>query len=88
MRDPIKLEGDSIVYREVPFDSYVHILNGNRDDLISAASQAYDMSHLDESSLKLCFDCISRALFMAEEFKEELEKFQEVTKILWCPIYR
>ena len=73
VRDPIKLDGNSIVcIGEVPADSYVHILNGDREDLVAAAEQAHRMSHLEENSLKICFDCISRALFMADEFKEEL----------------
>ena len=75
VRDPVMLEGNSIVcIGEVPADSYAHILNGKSQDLIKAAEQAHNMSHLEENSIKICFDCISRALFMGDKFEEELIK--------------
>ncbi len=80
IRDPLMLgEDDALIcVGEVPEESFVDIMNGNLESLIAAAGDAllkaeksYDGS-LDGSGL-LFIDCISRVLFLEDDFKKELE---------------
>jgi len=72
-------EDDALIcVGEVPEESFVDIMNGNLESLIAAAGDAllkaeksYDGS-LDGSGL-LFIDCISRVLFLEDDFKKELE---------------
>jgi hypothetical protein len=79
VRDPIAVTEDNeiVCVGEVPPDSIVNVLNGNKESLISAAkdaSQAAEESYSGKSSGKAMFliDCISRVLFLDEYFQEEL----------------
>ena len=71
VRDPIMLDGDSIVcVGEVPAESYVHILNGSENDLVKAAKLANELSSQSNEEFKICFDCISRAYLWEITSKE------------------
>ncbi|RQD77118.1 FIST N-terminal domain-containing protein [Desulfonatronospira sp. MSAO_Bac3] len=79
VRDPLFTENDELVcVGEVPVNSFVYILRGNMDSLIEGAVQARDNAlnnyHGDRNKASMLFmDCISRVLFMGEEFKKELQ---------------
>ncbi len=77
VRDPIILDGTDIVcVGKLEEGSYVDILNGNAQTLIDAASQAKatSLSLMDsEVDFTLFIDCISRALFLEDDFYKELE---------------
>ncbi len=79
VRDPIaKGEGGAIVMVEgIPEESFVDILTGDNDSLVSAAKRAYTQgkdSYSGETNQSWTFfiDCISRVLFMEDEFGQEL----------------
>ncbi len=78
VRDPFTVDGDSlIVATEIPQESFVDILTGNIDSLVSAAKASYgaamDSFHGEQKKTILLIDCISRALFLGDDFDLEIE---------------
>lgn len=80
VRDPVSLgENDSMLcVGEVPNDIFLHILNGNVQSLVNAAKNALSFSKEnykgDERNKTVFFiDCISRALFLENNFNVELD---------------
>jgi hypothetical protein len=80
VRDPIACndQGELICVGEVPSNSVLYILKGDKDLLLQASAQAhYDslsavgVNHLEEG-LSLVMDCISRNLYLEDRFVEEL----------------
>ena len=79
VRDPLMLgdNGELICVGEVPEGSFIHILNGNTNSLVEASSEAFEIgksAYPDDSSFKTVFfiDCISRVLFLEDDFKKEI----------------
>lgn len=85
VRDPIMAseEGALVCVGEVPENSVLNILKGKEDSLIEASSLATESSlkdlHITKDAHPLIVDCISRALFLGENFSKEL---RTVTKAL------
>ncbi|MEM6299570.1 MAG: FIST C-terminal domain-containing protein [Bacteroidota bacterium] len=77
VRDPLMVQENSLVcVGEVPQGAYVDILNGNQDTLIGAARKAKEFSESnmeDPTKMRFFIDCISRVLFLEENFSEELK---------------
>lgn len=78
VRDPLMLRADSLVcVGEVPVGGYVHILHGDRASLLTAAAQARGLAEEamaeHPASIRLFVDCISRVLFLEDDFHLELE---------------
>jgi len=80
VRDPHTLDGDRnlICVGEVSEGSYVDILHAEPHDLIRAAGMALDKAKKDYSAetapgLGFVIDCVSRVLFLEDEFVSELE---------------
>lgn len=81
VRDPIILEDTSLVcVGEIPDNSIVYILEGDSKSLLEGAQRAYELANQSyracvstEPSLTLFIDCISRALFLQEDFGLEQE---------------
>jgi hypothetical protein len=78
VRDPIAVneKGELICVGEVPENAALSIMKGNRDSLIRAAAQAVDDCVGDEKRglrLSLIADCISRVIFLEDDFSKELE---------------
>lgn len=90
VRDPLSPdENNSMVcVGEVPQESFVHILNGSTNSLVDAARKAFLLSKdnfKDGAELKctLFIDCISRVLFLEDEFDKELNVvFDESTPMI------
>lgn len=78
VRDPIIAEGNHLIcVGEVPEGSYIYILNGNLKSLVKGAESARDaawkgMDSSDTNKTIFFIDCISRVLFMENEFHQEL----------------
>ncbi len=79
VRDPFMVgKEDSLVcIGEVPKDSFVDILAGQPSSLITAAKTAFEKGNQyytgDVESRSILFiDCISRVLFLEEQFSEEI----------------
>ena len=80
VRDPLTLgENNSMVcVGEVPQEAFVHILNGSTKSLVDAAGKAFSLSKENykgdaEPKNTLFIDCISRVLFLEDEFDKELD---------------
>ncbi len=79
VRDPF-MASDNVLYLvdKVNEGAYVKILHGNMDSLLAGASKAKEIAFsklengMDKNSV-FCIDCISRVLFMQNDFKKELE---------------
>lgn len=79
VRDPVSLQDDEqlVCVGEVPEGSLVHILHGQSDNLVEAAGQALRKAEDDvpdhvTPGLGLFMDCVSRVLFLRDEFPVEL----------------
>ncbi|QOR61057.1 FIST signal transduction protein [Sulfurovum sp. ST-21] len=77
VRDPIILNGTEMVcVGNVEEGNYVDILQGKKDALIKAAKNAADISNENmdfENDFTLFIDCISRVLFLEEDFSDEIK---------------
>ncbi len=76
VRDPFMHEEGSIyVLDKILQGSFVRILYGNKDLLIKGAKSAFERANeenLDKKSEIFIVDCISRVLFLDENYQEEL----------------
>jgi hypothetical protein len=77
VRDPVSVgdNGELICVGEVPENAVLNILNGDGDSLIAAATQAAeDCSPAPGTRLSgaMIVDCVSRTIFLAQRFEEEL----------------
>lgn len=78
VRDPLRLQGTSLVcVGEVQVGSFVRVLHGTPAKLIAAACAARDEAllgarDLDDVSISLFIDCVSRVLFLGDQFGDEL----------------
>ncbi len=80
VREPLMLDenGSLVCIGDVPRDSFIDILNGNSDSLISGAQMALALSRDAFDTDKRCdltffIDSISQALFLADKFSLELD---------------
>lgn len=77
VRDPFEVtEEDGLnCFGDVPEGEFVHILEGRPESLIDAAQQAKEQTGADQtdSEALFFFDCISRVLYLEDEFERELE---------------
>ncbi|EAQ97244.1 FIST signal transduction protein [Congregibacter litoralis] len=79
VRDPLMLNDDGSLtcVGEVSEGEHVDILHGDRETLLSAAQTAREQADQQlnvEPGLRLFMDCISRVLFLGDEFEEELRR--------------
>ncbi len=82
VRDPIAVDqnGSLICVGEVPENTVLYILKGKNEALIQSAKKAVKSSinHLNKKiEHTLIIDCISRTLFLEDEFSKELEAISE-----------
>ena len=85
VRDPITVneEGHLICVGEVPMNSVLNILKGDKESLIGSAAEAAKSCFSEEVEKQsiLMIDCISRVLFLGDDFSKELEAVQNEIKI-------
>ena len=82
VREPYKVIDSTVVFMgDVPAQSHVDLLHGNKDQLIQAAKEAqakakssFPKEHDPTASFVL--HCVSRQNFLQEDFKEELAAVQ------------
>ena len=79
VRDPFKVSEDGSIFflGNIPQGVYLHILKGDSDSLIEAAADASSQAqkNLISNNINksiLFIDCISRVLFLKEDFSSEL----------------
>jgi hypothetical protein len=77
IRDPIRLNKDGSIdcVTEVPENSMVHIMSGNKKLLIKAAHEVAKEAVKGFKNAKFAwiFDCISRYLLLGNDYKHELD---------------
>jgi len=90
VRDPFTVEGEFvIVATEIPQESFVDILTGNPDSIVNSAKKSYSMAleafQGGQERTILLIDCISRALFLGNDFTREIEAVrQENSPLIGC----
>jgi hypothetical protein len=75
IRDPYATINETLqIVDEVPEGEYIRIMHGNMNSLLEGAKNAVEQASTnhEEEFTQLCIDCISRVLFMQEDFSEEL----------------
>lgn len=87
VRDPFAAneKGELICVGEVPENTVLSILKGTKPSLIQAAGQAADDSQKLEGKKICCTlvaDCISRVLFLGEDFVRELETVKKKIRVI------
>ncbi|TWX66248.1 hypothetical protein ESZ36_15340 [Colwellia demingiae] len=82
VRDPILAKNNHLqCFGNIPINSMVYLLEGNIDSLVASTEKAAVslLSKLNKTTIAttMVFDCISRALFMEDEFEKELNVIAE-----------
>lgn len=80
VRDPLyRKDNDLVCVGEVPPNHMIHILKGNADNLLNASEICAKTAINEEEvyDFALLFDCISRTLFLQEQFQEEIGNIQK-----------
>lgn len=74
VRDPIVVNKQSIqCVGNVPINSMIYILKGDKSQLIDSAAKAtIAAKKACECSMTIVFDCISRKLYLEDDFEQEL----------------
>ncbi len=77
VRDPFTVDDNSlIVATEIPQETFVDILTGDNDSIVEAAKKSYTeaMDNSPEGQNKTIFliDCISRILFLGDDYSREI----------------
>ncbi|WP_202319976.1 FIST signal transduction protein [Archaeoglobus neptunius] len=74
IRDPIGLDGDSIICAgNVPQNCILKLMHGDKEDLIKATRDCLE----SVENAVLSFDCISRAIFLGEDLDRELRYLKD-----------
>lgn len=86
VRDPISADGKNITIIDlVPQNEFIQVLNGNKQSLFSgaalAAREAEKLAH-SSTPFYFCIDCISRVLFLGEDFKNEIDELKNNGNIM------
>lgn len=85
VRDPIAMESNSLIcVGNVKVGDYVDILNSTTNELVEAASIALNKAKEEKGEIEITFfiDCISRVLFMEDDFQLELDAVTKDSKNL------
>lgn len=81
IRDPYASENGMLhIVDEVPQGEYVCVMNGNMESLLAGAQHALSVAGQQLEGLKVqtfCVDCISRVLYMQDNFQKELDIINE-----------
>ena len=80
VRDPFHTDGAQITFvGEIYPNSMLHLLSGDQQHLISAAYQSAQesLSHGSKYNLSICFDCLSRRLYLRDLYEEEVESLKQ-----------
>ncbi|MCK4327121.1 MAG: FIST C-terminal domain-containing protein [Candidatus Diapherotrites archaeon] len=82
IRDPLMAEKDGSIkcVAEVPENSAVRIMQGDKQSLIAAAEQAarQAMAGVKKPGALLVFDCVSRLLFLGDDAKTEVKAVRDI----------
>ncbi|MDM8556392.1 FIST N-terminal domain-containing protein [Desulfococcaceae bacterium HSG7] len=84
VRDPFSVndENSLILATEIPRESFIDVLTGDPESIVQAAHKAYHCADdmykgISAEKTILLIDCISRALFLGDNFKDEIKAVSE-----------
>ncbi|MGH1486764.1 MAG: FIST signal transduction protein [Cellvibrionaceae bacterium] len=79
VRDPITFDQKSLeCVGNIPTNVTVNILKGNKKTLIESAEKvAENLTKIDNAQILMLFDCISRVLYLEENFHQEMDALQK-----------
>ncbi|QGG46459.1 FIST signal transduction protein [Heliorestis convoluta] len=84
VRDPISVDNneDILCVANLPQGYNLYVLHGNKDTLLGSSQliATYCSYKAPEKYRPLLFDCISRAMFLEDDFEKELRNIQEKLK--------
>jgi len=90
VRDPfiVNDKDEIICISEIPENSTLQIMTGDPKKLILAAKMVAEDVFCDviQSSCLLVFDCISRVMYLNEQFDDELKAMRDVNHVKQCKI--
>ena len=73
VRDPIAVhESGLLIVDEIPQGEFIYVLHGDKKKLLKGAADARDKGVSDINKAIFCIDCISRVLFLGDDFCEEI----------------
>ncbi|UMB60872.1 FIST C-terminal domain-containing protein [Lutibacter sp. A80] len=86
VRDPYKTVSNKLfLVDKIQEGEYIEIMNGDRKTMLESAKNATDkafsISNKKEINTIFCIDCITRALYLDEDFKMELDTIGQKAKI-------
>jgi hypothetical protein len=74
VRDPIMRDGNKmIIVDKVEQGENIFILNGDKSSLLNAAQNVKNQINSDYETENFCIDCISRVLFLEDDFQKEID---------------
>lgn len=78
VRDPFSVEGDNIIVAtQIPSESFIDVLTGDPDSVVEAAGQSFSQAMENYrgygDTTTFVIDCISRVLFLGDNFNREIE---------------
>ncbi len=80
VRDPIALGNNNeiICVANIPQDCDIYVLKGDTQTLLDSSLQIAEQcsSKVQGEYIPLLFDCVSRAMFLEDDFEQELENIQ------------
>ncbi|MCU0324637.1 MAG: FIST C-terminal domain-containing protein [Spirosomaceae bacterium] len=90
VRDPIAVndKGEIICISEVPENSTLQILTGDPEKLIIAATDVAKQTYQEQDDLAclMVFDCITRVMYLEDQFEKELIAMKSVYSNKKCKI--
>jgi hypothetical protein len=82
VRDPISIhENGLLIVDEIPSGEFVYVLHGDKEKLLKGAADARDKGISDVENPIFCIDCISRVLYLGDDFNEEIETIDKNKKL-------
>jgi hypothetical protein len=82
VRDPISTkDGSLVLVGEIHKNSVINILKGSKPKLLKAAQEAAKKAYTSGCDANMIFmiDCISRVLYLEDEFKDEINYINDIT---------
>lgn len=89
VRDPFTVnDGNSLILAtEIPQESFIDVLTGNPESIVEAARESYKCANkmykcASSGKTILLIDCISRALFLGDDFINEIKAVSEANTLM------